>query len=219
MNFKVSPIANILISFLLLTAFFEAGTNIVQTFPVANMAALNNLAPQPMDYFWQLNMNGAAVDKNKIRYYADYYEHLLQVFPGLRDVYGLLGYSYHYLNNDPKAIDYLNKAIAYDPDYFWNYYNLGVIYINESRYKQAADVLQKGMKIEPMVSFKRLFTSQMVYLPLLKVDDKKTVIVLAQHLKETYQSSLVIIKLLTNSLYANQMPDLMKRINPELYAF
>ena len=44
-----------------------------------------------MDYFWELNIHQAPLDKNKIRYYADYYEHLLQVFPEARDAYGMLG--------------------------------------------------------------------------------------------------------------------------------
>ena len=44
---------------------------------------------------------------------------------------------------------FLKTAILHYPDYFWNYYNLAAIYINQSRYQEAALVLQKGLKVDP----------------------------------------------------------------------
>jgi tetratricopeptide (TPR) repeat protein len=211
--------AHIITGILLLIVFCIAGRNITQTFVVADMSALNNLQPQPKDYFWELNIHQASVDKNKIRYYADYYEHLLHVFPSLRETYGLLGYCYHYLNDDPKAIKFLKMAIQDYPDYFWNYYNLGIIYIHESRYQQAADMLQKALKVDPMTSLKKMFASQMVYVPLLETNDKKAFVNVARHLKETYQSSFVLMKILDQAAYRKEMPEIMKKLNPEAYAF
>ena len=215
----VFPGANILIGIFLLAIFFIAGQNIAQTFTVANMTALNNLRPNPINYFWELNIRKAPLERNKIRYYTDYYEHLLQVFPSIRDAYGLLGYCYHYLNDDPKAIRFLKMANRYYPDYFWNYYNLAVIYINESRYQEASELLQKALKVDPMTSLKNMFASQMVYWPLLEKGEKKVVVVASLHLKEAYQTSFVLMKILNQTVYQKEMPAIMKRIHPELYAF
>lgn len=236
---KVSlfPAANIFIGIFLLGAFFTAGRNIVQTFRVADMTALAYLRPNPINYFWELNIHHAPLDTNKVRYYADYYEHLLQVFPGLRDAYGLLGYCYHYLNDDPKAIKFLKMGVGFDPDYFFNYYNLAVIYIKGSRYPEASDVLQKALKVDPMTSLKKMLASTWVYLPLLGPNERETFVISAQHTKEAYQLGFFLKQILgqmeeIRSFEKNKNPlpakektyyatlqDMIRKLHLELYAF
>jgi tetratricopeptide (TPR) repeat protein len=213
------PTANILAALFLLSAFFIAGQNVIQTFAVANMAALNNLRPQPMDYFRELNTHRATPDKNKIRTYADYYEHLLQVFPNLWDAYGILGYCYHYLNDDPQAITFLKIAVKNYPDYFWNYYNLAAIYINESRYQEASGVLRKALSLPPVSSLKSMFTSRFVYLPLLETDEKRTLEDTAKHLYKMYRSSFVLVQVFNQAGNNEEARDVMKKLRLELYAF
>jgi len=215
----LSPAANILVTVFLLSVFFIASQNVVQTFAVADIAALNNLQPQPTDYILELSIHQAAPDKNKIHCYVDYYEHLLRVFPNLGDAYGMLGYCYHYLNDDPKAIGFLKMAIEHDPDYFWNYYNLAAIYLNESRYQEAFGSLQKALNVPPMASLKSMFTSPMVYLPLLGPDEKKVLPYTVKHLKESYQSSFVLLQILNQTGNNKGSIEVMKKIKPELYAF
>ena len=213
------PTANILVALFLLSVFFIAGQNIIQTFAVANMAALNNLRPQPTDYFRELNAHQATLDKNKIRTYADYYEHLLQVFPNLWDVYGILGYCYHYLNDDPKAIRFLKIAVKNYPDFFWNYYNLAAIYINESRFQEAYGVLRKALSMPLGNSLKSMFTSRFVYLPLLEPVDKKTLEDLEKHLYEVYRSTFVIVQVFNQAGNNEEALDVMNKLKLELYAF
>jgi len=219
LNVFLSPAVNIPVGIFLLGVFFIAGQNIAQTFFVANASALNYLKPNPPDYLWELNTHQALLDPNKIRNFADYYEHLLGVFPGLRDAYGLLGYCYHYLNDDPKAVRFLKKSIEVDPDYFWNYYNLAVIYINESRYREASDMLQKALTVDPKTTFKRLFTSSMVYLPLLGKVDKKVMVDVTQRLKKVRQSCFVLVRILNQADYNKKILEIMRKLNLELYAF
>ncbi len=216
---RLSPLVNIPISVFLIAVFCLAAQNVIETFPVAQMTALNYLKPYPIDYFWQLNIHQAPLDKNKVRYYADYYEHLLDTFPSLRDAYGLLGYCYHYLGDDPKAIKFLKTAIQYDPDYFWNYYNLAIIYIRGAHYRQASDLLQGAVKVDPVKSLKSLFSSQFVYLPLLGEDPSKALAQDSQHLKKTYEMSFILIRILNQAQYRNQLPVLMDRLHLEPYAF
>jgi tetratricopeptide (TPR) repeat protein len=211
--------ANIIVSIFLIVAFIIAGQNITETFKVASISALNSLEPKPMDYFWELNIHQAALDKNKIRIYADYYEHLLQIFPSLWEDYGILGYCYHYLNDDPKAIRFLQVAIQYNPDFFLNYYNLAIIYINESRYQEAAALLQKALKVSPMTSLKNTFTSRLVYSPLLLADPQKAFTEAAAHLRMMYNASSVMIKLLHHADNSQITQALFKKLRPELYAF
>lgn len=214
------PIANILVAVCLVTGFFNAGRNIVQTFSVADSTALTNLRPCPIDYLWELNIHKVKLDKNKIRYYADYYEHLLQVFPGSRDVYGILGYCYHFLNDEPKAIKFLEMATKYYPDYFWNYYNLAVIYINGSRYQEASVLLQKALAVDPMVSLKRMFGSAYVYGPLLSGPDEKQLFAdTSKHIKNAYGSCFVLVGILNQTKSNKLAQELIKKFHLELYAF
>jgi tetratricopeptide (TPR) repeat protein len=211
--------ANILVGILLLTGFFIAGQNVYRTFRVADIAALNNMQPQPTDYFLELGIHESSPDKNKIQCYVDYYEHMLKIFPNLWDAYGILGYCYHYLNNDAKAIQYLQIAVHHNPNLFWNYYNLAAIYINESRYQEGSDILFKGLKVPPVASFRRIFSSPYVYLPLLELNEDKSIRYTSGHLKRMYHSVLTleqVIDQMGNNPGADAM---MKKIQLELYAF
>ena len=213
------PAANILMGGFLLSVFFIAGQNVFQTFRVANIAALNYLQPQPTDYFLELYARQESPDKNKIHCYVDYYEHLLQVFPNLWDAYGILGYCFHYLNDDPQAIKFLKIAIQNYPDFFWNYYNLAAIYINESRYQEASDLLRKALGVPPMTNLKKMFTSPMVYLPLLVIDEEKSIVYTVGHIKQTYRSVFALAKILNQMGDSQEAREVMKKIKLELYAF
>jgi tetratricopeptide (TPR) repeat protein len=215
----LSPAINIFVGIILLRVFFIAGQNIAGTFAVADMTALSNLRPYPLDYFWELNIHQAPLDRNKVRLYADYYEHLLQVFPGLRETYGLLGYCYHYLNDDPKAIKYLKIAIRSYPDYFWNYYDLAVIYIDQSRYQEAAGLLQKALEVNPAASLRRMVSSPWVYWPLLGTNNKEIFVSSAQHLKAVYQTSFILEQIFKHIEDKKKVQEVISQLHPEVYAF
>ncbi len=213
------PAANIILALFLLVIFYRAAQNVSQTFVVADMTAINNLRPDPINYISDLNFHRASLDTNRIRYFADYYEHLLRVFPGMRDAYGLLGYLYHYLKDDPKAIEYLKKGIGFYPDYFWNYYDLAVIYMDESRYEQADVLLRQAMLVEPKASFKRMLTSSWIYLPLLGSNESQIVTDGARHLGLMYKTSFILDQILRHVQDRQKLQAMIGKMHPEVYAF
>ncbi len=213
------PTVNIILAFFLLSAFFIAGRSVLQTIPFAYISASNYLSPRPMDYFWEVNINQAPIDRDQIRYYRDYYEYLLQVFPSLRDAYGILGYCYYYLGDDARAIDYLEKAIASNPIYPWNYYNLAAMDINKSRYQEAAALLQKLQLLDPQKSLERMFASQFVYAPLLQAGGKDSIGATARHLKILYKASFDLLRILNQMAYRKDLEGLIKKVKLVPYAF
>ena len=213
-----SPAINITVAILLSSVFFIAGQNVVQTFAVADMVAISYLQPQPPDYLLGLGIHQTVPDKNKVHCYVDYYEHMLKVFPDVWDVYGMLGYCYHYLNDDTKAIRYFKTAIEHYPNYFWDYYDLAVIYIHESRYKEASALLLNALNIPLLTSFKRMFMSP-IYLSLLGTDQKAAVAYTAKHLEEKYRSSSVLLQILNQTGNDTGAQEALKKSDPELYAF
>ncbi|MDE2027721.1 MAG: hypothetical protein KGK03_07610 [Candidatus Omnitrophica bacterium] len=213
------PLLNILLGILMLCVFFTYGRNVVRTFKLARMSAVGRLMPSSMDYFWKLNIGHAPIDKPKIRYYADFYENMLKAYPALTDAYGILGCCYHYLGDDAKASDYLDKAIFYDPLYSWNYYNLAVLDIRRSRYQEAADLLQRMLHLDPTKSLERLYASQYVYDALLKAGGKGMVPATVEHLKTSYMAAMELVRLINQSASDKQALAVIKKMDLELYAF
>lgn len=60
------------------------------------------------------------------------------------------------LNQDEAASVYFEKAINSDPDYAPSYIMLGDCYLREGRFKEAIDVIQKGLTLKLEEGHKRL---------------------------------------------------------------
>ncbi len=60
------------------------------------------------------------------------------------------------LNQDEAASVYFEKAIASDPEYAPSYIMLGDCYLREGRFKDAIDVIQKGLNLNLEEGHKRL---------------------------------------------------------------
>src|SRR5689334_11657915 len=104
LKLSLFQIANILLSLSLIIFFIVQAYGIVKTFPTAQMSGLVRLRPTPMNYFWDLNVSNVSVNQDQIHYYTYYYEELHKLLPNVTDVYGILGYCYHYLGDDSKAV-------------------------------------------------------------------------------------------------------------------
>ena len=213
------PAANIILSLFLFGVFFTAGQSIVRTFYPANISSLANLSPNPINYFWDLNIYNAPLNKSRVRYYADYFEHLLKVFPSVRDAYGVLGYCYHFLGDDTKAIDYLKKAIEYNPLYIWNYYNLAAIYMHQYRYQETAILLEKIQFLYPQASLQRMLESPYVYDRLIAPGGKGAIDAVSRHMSLCYRVSLDLVQLLVQAPNNIGIQKALKKVNLELYAF
>lgn len=57
----------------------------------------------------------------------------------------MVGYAYYYLGNEKKAAQYYRRSCQLNDRFFWFYFNLGVIYYNQERYAEAADVFAQAL--------------------------------------------------------------------------
>jgi tetratricopeptide (TPR) repeat protein len=208
--------ANVLIGLLLVIGFMIGISRILQTIRPARFYSMGALKPQPMDYLWQIDIQHAPIDKNLIRYYADYYENLLQVFPQLADAYGVLGYCFHYLGNDLKAKEFFKKAIDGDPSYFWYYYDLAILYIHEHHYPASLELLGHAIQINPQTNIKALVTSPALF-PLWPSGSPLNDFL--SHFGEGYNRSLFLIKILDPALPKAKAEGILKQLKLELYLF
>lgn len=65
------------------------------------------------------------------------------------DCYAYLGDIYLFNEDYPKAIDYLNRAIALDSDFAHYFYLLGMVYQTQENWRRAIEEFQRAVKLEP----------------------------------------------------------------------
>ncbi len=201
------PILRVASLTLLLGGIIIASVCICQSFPQAEVEAVSHLRPEPMDYFWKINVENESVNIHQIRQYNDYFLALKKAAPKLAiDLNGLIGYCYIYLNDYPKAQSVLEEAIALEPRFFWNYYNLAYAYIHEGKNDKAAQTLIKAIAIPPQATFMYFQESKFVYFPLIYPGKEQAPALLNQNLNQGYQLSAIII----NLIKSNQSLDPLK---------
>ncbi|WP_422008209.1 tetratricopeptide repeat protein [Roseivirga pacifica] len=76
------------------------------------------------------------------------YHFLVQLDSTNNKYYGLLGLSYSYLLDHPRAVKYYSQAISYNPFYVDHYINRGVSYEMLNKYELAKMDYLKSIKIE-----------------------------------------------------------------------
>ena len=88
---------------------------------------------------------GEQLTPDSLAKYRDYYEKALQWFPQIPELQGVLGFIYYHLGEKQKSVDFYQRAIRQDPNFFWNHYNLGIILYSEKQYPLAINEFQKAL--------------------------------------------------------------------------
>ncbi len=74
----------------------------------------------------------------------------IEIYPTYLNAWLLLGNAHYDLTGDPdQAKQYYEKTLELKPNYFEGNYNLGSIYLENDRYKEAIPYLEKAVNIEP----------------------------------------------------------------------
>jgi len=107
----------------------------------ANMKSLNQALPQSFDHLIAVSEGKVKPDKKKLRDYQKYYELVVELVDGPPDAYGLLGFIYYQQGEKEKADKAYKQAILGKPEFFWYYYNLGVIHYEQKNFAEAARYL------------------------------------------------------------------------------
>lgn len=111
---------------------------------------LSRLTP-PIDYFTEFVNKQDHYDPYKLMYCVNYHQAVAQFFTIQRaEAYGMLGFCYERLGQSSQAVNAYQKAIALNPDYFWPYFNLGIMAYKQSQYTQAANYFHQALGLEPI---------------------------------------------------------------------
>jgi len=127
---------------------------------VSSAMPVNRMSPHPMDYLFQLSNDIKRYDSLKVEERVLYYKKLVQIFPNRADVRGTLAFCYFHLGEIDKAIASYEKAIELQGDFFWFYYNLGVIYFRQGDYDKASVFLNKASVTDPLRDFDIIYRNK-----------------------------------------------------------
>jgi len=167
-------------------------------------ALVNNAVPQtmsrltvPIDYFAEF------VDKEDHYNYfnlmdcINYHKAVAHFFAFQKsEAYGMLGFCYERLGETQESLSSYQQAVASNPDYFWPYYDLGVISYNQAQYIKAANYFQQALQQNPLKTIVLLSRSKIYNdVKLSKLDGNYDYL---QGLKQGHLQSYI---LLMDSLY------------------
>jgi len=111
---------------------------------------MSRLTP-PMDYFTEFVDKENHFDRFKLMNCLNYHQEVAHFFPFQKaEAYGMLGFCYERLGQIPQAVASYKQAIALNADYFWPYYDLGVIFYKQTQYSQAESYLTQALGVNPV---------------------------------------------------------------------
>jgi tetratricopeptide (TPR) repeat protein len=79
--------------------------------------------------------------------FRTYYQKAVNLLPNIDAPHYLLGYCEFHSGNPEAAIEQFQKSIDLNPDFFWSYYNLGVIYLRQGDFLKSAFILNKALTL------------------------------------------------------------------------
>lgn len=92
--------------------------------------------------------------------YLSYYTAIIDALPDVSQAYLLAGYCYYHLEKTDTAIAFFEKSASIERRLFWNYYNLGILFLRKSLLPQAALALNLAVNIPVSDSLEAMFVSK-----------------------------------------------------------
>lgn len=83
-----------------------------------------------------------------------FYEMSFKYYPHLINTHALLGFSYFYAGDTAKSLDHYQKAAELNPYFFWNHYNLAILYYKQEQYEKSLASSQEALSKKPEVALK-----------------------------------------------------------------
>ena len=124
--------------------------------------------PKTYDVLHDVAQKDGIVDKPDIKKYLKFYKKVAVYMPDRADANGLIGFCYYKIGQNEKAIAYYQKAIQLNPNFFWFYHNLGVIFFKNKEYDKAANAFAKAVQTDTNKSLMYIHSSQRIYIPIYK---------------------------------------------------
>ena len=160
-----------------------------------------------VNYLIDVSDGKKAFDKNRFEDYVDYYQRILEYKEGA-DSHSLLGFCYYHLGKHDQAIASFQRAAELKDNFFWNHYNLGIIYYNDRNFLSASEAFQNALRSDFKETLLYIATSKVFQ----SIDMPETMDrqfqtapwdiehTLAGNLKSAYEECLILLALCRRQL-------------------
>lgn len=165
----------------------------------AKILSLNVALPDSFEYLLRVSAQETPVDADRLKEYLHYYQQVVKYIPFYADGFALLGFCYYHAGELDKAIVAYEQARNLSPYFFWNSYNLGLLYIKKGRLSDGINALRwvtalKWSDVPKVLLTSKLYTQ--MGLNLLDLDKVATA-----NLREAQKSSCLLLIMAYEKLY------------------
>jgi len=169
--------------------------------------ALNYMTPQSFDFLLEKKTDENSYQRKDIIEFIRFFKLVDEYMPTRADTNHLLGYCYAYGGNTEKAIETLKKAISINPNFFWPYHTLGVLYYQRKEYKKAAAFLEQAVRIKPEETLQFIHSSQNLYRLVLRRTFNYEYN-FSQRISQGYEDAYIILGVIYNYLKNKELSEI-----------
>ncbi|VAX35579.1 hypothetical protein MNBD_UNCLBAC01-669 [hydrothermal vent metagenome] len=157
------------------------------------ISILNHIMPRSFEYLVETVQQKKEFDPRKLKTFLYYYQKVIEYMPNRADAIGLTGFCFYHLGETEKAMASYKKAIVSYPQFFWYYYNLGMIHLEQKQYAQAVEFFKKGLSLNPEKTMKLIYESRRIYFPLISITASLTKTLPPKQLEQGYQKAALLV--------------------------
>ncbi len=116
--------------------------------PKVKLKAVSHLMI-PIDYLIVYQNDEEPFNEKRFKELIEFYKSFISYDSNAWDAHSLLAYCYYHIGDVEKSVQSYLQASKMMPDFFWNYYNLGVIYFKQRQYLKASQYFKKAIDSSP----------------------------------------------------------------------
>jgi len=146
------------------------------------------------------------IDPGMASAYIKFYEKSLKFYPHQVDIHALLGLNYFYRGELAKSLDHYQKATEFNNYFFWNHYNLAILYFKNEQYEKSLISSNEALSKRPEIALKIINTSPVYKYIWKRMGDIEHTLI--KNYKTAYQDVFALIVL--NQFKLENYPEAMK---------
>jgi tetratricopeptide (TPR) repeat protein len=154
---KISLLIVVLGTFILLAAYTIAQFphNVLK----GKMHRIDRFKPH-FSYILELSNQTKLPDQVQLRRYIQYYKYIQKQNMQDQAMKSIMAFCYFYQGQTNKAQELYLNDINSNPDFFWTYYNLGVIYLSQKNLEKSKEAFQKAISLNPNASMQHIYSAK-----------------------------------------------------------
>ncbi|MFA5087917.1 MAG: tetratricopeptide repeat protein [Candidatus Omnitrophota bacterium] len=178
-------------------SILHACRHLRRNYPAIQVRLLDYSCPSFADLAQLIKTEGRILEKDAHKYLI-YLKIVARAFPDAQ-ADTIAGFLHAKSGNLPAAVSHFTRAKKIEKDFFWPYYNIGLIYFRTNQYAAAIESMTAALALNPSPSITVILSSR-IYMQLLRDNGMETTLLL---MRSVERASLHAQRIIVASLYLN----------------